>query len=901
VALWRTRRTRRHPIPGAADSNTQDANCITYGQVYTALNGVGTTSTSSATLKANFKSYLNGKAASPWGFQRTGAAFIKKGLDGGTGTWSSRIDNPAVTFRMETFNSCNTAWPNTAYSISTNTVVKDNNCKTATPALVIRLSGTIVYAIKVDCGNPMGDLTVLPNFDWALTGTSTASVTTAKPGATVTFKHTVKNAGPSTATYAWTIQSSYAGAVANVTAAANASTAKGSSNPNAKTYSKLIPLNAVIGSNYCQRVYYTHASGPATAAGASSYVCVKVVLAPVAVVTCPNLPGLNQVAVGGVSFPTAEPNGSPPASPSNGYTYYTRPVIGHALVSARDAYTGRSLPVNSAALTVDFRTSVAAYPYDSQQANVTYTNTYQLYSHKWVVTYTNIYNAVTKKWVLTATGGYWLTGGGSSYVSGAHSDGSVGMGECFRRNFVVTDVSTGSVNFDDSEDPTRASAGGSIASVTFDYEGPDPTVGMRAPMQVRLNYTYQYSNGCTGSGSFMASGGYSAGNGTGTIPGSSCATSAPPLMPGDTICISYTVSPEQGQMTSNGSPIGGTGSVDSDSTCVNLVDKPYAHFFGLDVSAGGSFDTGNNKCLGTSPTLGGIAASFKAAGPPARGSAVQYGALALGTVGGFGSASLRTSLPFSQNGLTFANSGGFFGSLGVTHCVPDYFNTKPATLIKSTSDVNLASFDGIGDKTPQQSWYGRSPGTNISGFVGVGAGIAKDNRIAIYITGNAYIEQDITFKDTAWATPDDVPSFYLVATGDIYVSPDVSELDGVYVAKGAIYTCAQDNFTKFPSATMYDACSNQLTVNGAFIAQQVYLYRTYGSLRNSLGGESPINPNGGDCTINTRLAGRSNLYDCAAEVFNFSPETFLGKPALGSPPSSGITKYDFISSFSPVL
>jgi len=185
--------------------------------------------------------------------------------------------------------------------------------------------------------------------------------------------------------------------------------------------------------------------------------------------------------------------------------------------------------------------------------------------------------------------------------------------------------------------------------------------------------------------------------------------------------------------------------------------------------------------------------------------------------------------------------------------------------------------------------------------VGVGAGIAKDNRIAIYITGNAYIEQDITFKDTAWATPDDVPSFYLVATGDIYVSPDVSELDGVYVAKGAIYTCAQDNFTKFPSATMYDACSNQLTVNGAFIAQQVYLYRTYGSLRNSLGGESPINPNGGDCTINTRLAGRSNLYDCAAEVFNFSPETFLGKPALGSPPSSGITKYDFISSFSPVL
>ena len=875
-------------------NSTTSANCLN-GQSYTALSGLD--ASSSATLKSSFKSYINTKSASGYGFQKIGAAFIKNGLDGGTGTWSSRIDNSAVTFAMETFNSCGTAWPNTAFSTVSNTVVKDNDCKTATPALVIRLNGVIAYAIKSDCGNPMGNLKALPNYDWALTGTSTASVTTAKPGATVTFKHTVKNSGPTTAAYAWTIQSSYAGAAANVTAAANASTAKGSSNPNAKTYSKIIPLNAAIGSNYCQRVYYTNASGPATAAGTSSYACVKVVLVPVTVMSCPNLPGVNSAAVG-VSLPTNEPSPTYP----NDTTMVTRTVTGRTITSATDANRGTSLPFNNAAKTVDFRPAVTAYPYDSQLASVNYTNTYNTAVYTWKVIGSHYdYNPVTKKWdILVKDYGWVLTSSGSGSTSILHTDGSASMGECYRRNFIVTDVSTGSINFDDSEDPTRASAGGSIASVTFDYEGPTPTVGMRTLMRVQLNYTYLYSNGCSGSGSFMASGGYSAGPGSGSIPGSSCATSAPPLMPGGTICISYTVSPEQGQITSNGSPIGGTGSVDSDSTCVNLVDKPYAHFFGLDVSAGGNFANGDDKCFGASPTLGGIATSFKAAGPPARGSAVQYGALALGPVGGFGSASLRTSMPFSQNGLTFANSGTF-GNLGTKHCVPDYFSTKPASLVKSATDVNLAPFNSShSTPTVSQTWYGRSPGTNIKGFGGSGGGIAKNNRIAIYITGNAYIDQDIVFKNTAWASRDEVPSFYLVATGNIYISPDVTQLDGVYIAKGTIYTCAKNTFTRYDGVELVANCSNQLIVNGAFIAQQVNLYRTFGSLRNSLGGESPLTL-GGVCTINTRLAGRSNNYDCAAEVFNFSPATFLGKPALGTTPGSNITKYDFITSLSPVL
>jgi|GEM_PF-1678759 len=898
-------------------NSTVSANCIN-GQNYTALNGLGNSTTPSNTLKANFKSYINTKSASGYGFQKVGAKFIKDGLDGGTGTWATRIDNPAVTFKMETFNSCGTAWPNTAYDINKNKVVNDPTCKLATPALVIRVSGIIAYAIKVDCGNPMGDLRPIPNWtpiDWLLKGTSTVSAGTAKRNATVTFKHTVRNSGPNTASYVWNIEKNYAGAGwSSLTAGVNATAVVGGSNPNAKAYSLTIPANAVIGSTYCQRVRYTNATGPGTGFGYSAATCVRVVVTPVVVIGCPNLPGVNQAAVGGVSFPTDEPNDPVPSSPSNGTRYFTRPVIGRTLVSARDAYTGIGLPVNGAALTVDFRPAVAAYPYDSQLANVTYTNTYQLYSHTWVVTSTNIYNKVTKKWVLTPTGGYWLTGGGSRLVSRQYADGSARMGECYQRNFVVTDVSTGTINFDDSEDPTNAQAGGSIATVAFDYEGPNPGSGrMRAPMQVWLNYSYQYDNGCASGGSFIVNGGFSAGTGTGSIPGSSCATSAPPLQAGDQVCISYTVRPADGQMTSNGIPInGGNGSVDSGSTCVSLVDKPYAHFFGLDVSAGGNFAVGDDKCLGSSPALSGIAAFVKGAGPLTRGSAVQYGALALGTVSGFGSASLRPSLPTARDGLTFANAG-IQGRLGTPHCVPDYFSTKPAPLTRSiVNPVNLQpQFSNPGDPAnPQQFWYGAAVNgkTTINGFTGVGAGIAKGNRIAIYVSGDAYITQDIKFKQsTSWASPDDVPSFYLVATGNIYIDPNVSQLDGVYVAQtgaagsGTINTCAP-GFGAYSAATLYDNCTNQLTVNGAFVAQKVNLYRTFGSLRNSLGGESPLNLSGGDCTLSTRLGQRTDkTYDCAAEVFNFSPETFLGKPALGSAPGSAITKYDFITSLSPVL
>ncbi len=872
---------------------------------------------SSARSEAGFISFIKDRLANGKTREKTGAAFIIQLMRGSPydharptsadiTDWEARIKQPDISVSVSTVSY---TW-DAAYDSGHDDDYFYNGPNLSASALVFKQNGTTVFEIRLACANPIGSLPGItknvPLTDWNLTGTTTVSATTAEPNATVTFRHTVTNSGPNTAAYAWVIQRNYAGGGwVNATATVNASTVKSGSSPNAIANTITIPAGAAVGSTYCQRVYFTNATGPATAAGTSAAKCVTVVSVPA--LGCPNLPGVNAAAIGVYSFPTAEPNGSPPGSPSNGYTYFTRPVIGHALVSARDAYTGIGLGVNSAGLTVDFTNAVKAYPYDSQQANVTYTNTYQLYSHTYVYTYTNIYNAVTKKWVLTHTGGYWSTGGGSVLVSAQHSDGQTGMGECYRRGFTVTSVSPGNVFLDNPEDPSQATAGGASATVAFDYNGgPTPTGGMRTPMKIQLSYSWQFDNGCSGSGSFTVFGGGGAGSATGPIPASpSCPASAPPLLAGDQVCITYSVSPETGEMDSSGVPIGGSGSVDSTQACSQAVtNMPYAHFFGLDVSAGGNFANGNDKCLGSAPIIGGITTSFQAAGPPARGSAVQFGALALGTVSNFGSASLRTGLPYARDGLTFANTG-VLGNLGNTHCVPDYLSTKlPATPKVLANTLNLGSFSGPGDPAiPQQLWYAAAGGTTI---VGNGAGIAKGNRLAIYVTGDAYISKDIKFKDTAWASPDDVPSFYVIVSGNIYIDHDVSQLDGVYIAQnGTINTCVPGLGAAYSSATLFDNCNNQLIVNGSFIASKVNLYRTFASLRNSLGGESPLNPGGGNCNLNTRLGQRSlglnGDYDCAAEVFNFSPETFLSKPALGPSANVGGIKYDFITSLSPVL
>jgi hypothetical protein len=181
------------------------------------------------------------------------------------------------------------------------------------------------------------------------------------------------------------------------------------------------------------------------------------------------------------------------------------------------------------------------------------------------------------------------------------------------------------------------------------------------------------------------------------------------------------------------------------------------------------------------------------------------------------------------------------------------------------------------------------------------------NDLSLFVNGNIYIASNITFgtNNGDWTINADgtsnIPSFYIVATGNIYVAPSVTELDGVYVAKtntsgsgGTIYTCGQSSFSPLPAASLYSTCNQQLIVYGSFIGAQVNLMRTFGSLNNSTSTEDP---NGG---APRQCDNGDFASDCAAEIFNFSPEVYLSKPAIQAP-NNGATSYDAEVDLPPVL
>lgn len=518
----------------------------------------------------------------------------------------------------------------------------------------------------------------------------------------------------------------------------------------------------------------------------------------------------------------------------------------------------------------------------------------------------------TYTYTYTGTAEYdWHQGATTNNLTKSNTAYGQLMNACWDRGFSVTNVSASTSLLPDPEDPETGSSAGS-ATIVFSYTNATPADGLRQPMQVTLSY--DSSGDCPApGGNFTATGGYGAGTTTVPVGSGSCTATAPPLQPGDTICTTYTVSPTGTTMDISGNVTNDNGGSLSGTGCSAAVsNEPYFHAYGLDVMAGGAFDTANNKCQGASMTNSGIAAFVRGTGPLTdsgnltRGSGSQLGALALGSVQtisgssyGFSSAMLRSSdagSPTGRDGLTFANTpAGTLGNLGGTACVPDYYATMPGTATGGPIDPTK---DGV---------YSLPAGSTISGLT-----ISDGAHIAVYVQGNVAITGDIKFQNSAWTTTDKIPSFYLVAKGGtVFIGPGVGQLDGVYVSEpdntgagGTINTCGDTtNFTRQPTGSLYNNCSGkQLVVNGSFIAQTVQLDRTYASLRNALGGEYPFSAPG-DCSASDKGSPtRSDpTYDCAAEIFNFSPETYLSLPAISpvSNPTDG--SFDYITSLSPVL
>ncbi|HSX30226.1 MAG TPA: hypothetical protein VLE73_06745 [Candidatus Saccharimonadales bacterium] len=315
------------------------------------------------------------------------------------------------------------------------------------------------------------------------------------------------------------------------------------------------------------------------------------------------------------------------------------------------------------------------------------------------------------------------------------------------------------------------------------------------------------------------------------------------------------------------------GGPDTFESCVQVGAKPYFRAYKGDVSAGNGFPT-------TCTTSNSSIVAWNKENPSFSGAGTQYAAYAMNRVHDFATAYGNTAGAVPGTSLAFANTtavgasifGGLFGSLP---CVPDYYARRTLTTTQPLPSGNLPSLpNGLRSFT-------------ATGPITVHGNVTPGQQSVIYVDGDVLIDGDITYAGS-WNI-NNMPLLQLVVRGNIYISENVTQLDGIYIAQpstatnGIIFTCANPGLPGIPVATtdplVFSRCRNTLTINGSFIARQVQLLRTRGTLSQSSSLEAPAGGN-------------------IAEVFNYSPATWIQQPPV---PSDMMEGYDAITSLPPVL
>ena len=743
----------------------------------------------------------------------------------------------------------------------------------------------VVYAIKRRCANPVGVLSGLDKMDWTLTGTSsvnnypTSTYNSGNPKAigasdTVTFRHSVRNNGPyDSASYTWYVEGKYNGSVwtrfqcspgindgaspCSLPGGSPSGVGSGTKNPSAVPITYKFPSGAVANDVYCERITYNHAGGITDSSNSSSTAsCVKLSSSGGGDCTDGTVPPAGCSA-------TCTVNSITGSGPDGIVLDGERPTVTVTITN-----TGtRDLPDQVGGHNLAFLNAGTPYP-AYQSIPSTDPDSYAQFSFQ--MAQPAAQPSVNISGTVVYDGAYFLA---TEFCPGSAT---------VYRHFNIEPHT--SVNMD-TENPTTINytTGGTKT------EGPDVNV-------TDTSWLIYQNTGAKVDGDHVTSPrNYGA-------PGDESFNWSPSsIKAGDQYCSHVIIDPANGYADSGGNiyPNGRNAAERVSPTCPTVHNEPYFHVLNSDVSAGGGF--------GANCTVidAGINAYTRTTGTQAAGSGVQIGALSIKGNYGLNTANLRTSAPVASLGLAFSNTsntsggsshspamGGNLGTMGSNSCVPDYYATKSADLAADTANsVDVSTLNG-------KKYYQPNGGTLT---ITSSAGIANGKGIVLYVEGNVAIPGNIGFIGAAnYGSPDTIPSLYIIAKGNIYVGQNVTSLDGEYIAQpnggsgGNIYSCASGST---PLKGLGE-CRQQLVVNGSFVAQRVYLLRTFGSIRDSLSGEYLGKARATNVCSDS---GTTSLGDCASEIFNFSPESYLARPPF--PPSSGPTtgKYKYITSLAPVL
>ncbi|MBQ3348019.1 hypothetical protein IJG90_00640 [Candidatus Saccharibacteria bacterium] len=330
--------------------------------------------------------------------------------------------------------------------------------------------------------------------------------------------------------------------------------------------------------------------------------------------------------------------------------------------------------------------------------------------------------------------------------------------------------------------------------------------------------------------------------------------------------------------------------------CVRIAKKPSVQVWGGNVYSNGdmsSYVSQKHNLYQISrynPTSSGVN-SF--------GSWVEEGILANGTITGVASGAAMgrngtssvygtTSYDFCTNqiALTIANystrrvqcgnnstNGGNANIYLLTNlrtALVDYLLPSNLTDI-GTSSVYLSSDTGyeIENSTGRNMRYVyRNGGFSISG------GYVNANELKVVkINGNVSINGSIKYsEDTVLSSIWQAPKAVIYASGNIYISCNVSQVDAILIAGGTVYTC--DTYSGSDGSSGAGYRSNQLKINGVVIANKVELGRTYGAAVGDKSGEP-------------------------AEIFNYDTSGLLWEYSMSSAGESGTMTTVYVHELAP--
>lgn len=301
---------------------------------------------------------------------------------------------------------------------------------------------------------------------------------------------------------------------------------------------------------------------------------------------------------------------------------------------------------------------------------------------------------------------------------------------------------------------------------------------------------------------------------------------------GDTYCPSVRIFPAHGY---HGPP----GYADADNQeatlgggCLKVTNKPFFKTYNSSISARNGLTDQSGTCS-ANVTNSGLLAGWNdnLDGPNAdRGSGTQLSALALIQITGVASA--QTDINRSPTELTFANTiPGDISSDRNSPPLGGNLGATPSCSAPPAAKGGATNLTGNPAALPSTGNYQYTGNIRLSGGTITGA-------TAIFVKGDVYLNGPIAYDTAGWL-PGHVPTFVLVATGNIYIDPGVTQLDGSYIAQpidsthgGTIYTCGTATSpTVFTVNDSFSACNNQLMINGSFKADNIKLLRTFGSLR----------------------------------------------------------------------